>query len=163
MGCHFQDDHQDVIELKTQASKPAHAEALVPRYSRQTCQGCSAVQQAVVELKQQLGPLPRSLSVRGSTYADSVPSTQDHSGDTNDDRSASYPRARVPHAMCVCAVKLHHTLWCLSLFVACNICSLLLTWCGCCMVPVLYTDVVGCSKWSVQGDSCMQGGGTAAL
>ena len=100
MGCHIQDDHEVVVELKTQASKPAHAEALVPCNSRQTCQGCSAVQQAVVELKQQLGPLPRGLSARGSTHADSVPSTQDHSGDTNDDRSASYP-AHVPHMPCL--------------------------------------------------------------
>lgn len=80
-------DHQKVVtSLKAQASKPAEAHALAPNGSRQACQGCTAAQQAVEELRQQLAPLRRSLSVRGSNLAESMPSTQDQSGDTNDDR-----------------------------------------------------------------------------
>ncbi len=54
--------------------------------SRQVCQGCTVAQRAVEELRQQMEPLQRSLSVRGGNLAESMPSTQDRSGDTNDDR-----------------------------------------------------------------------------
>jgi len=81
----LQDDQRVITSLKAQASKPAEARAHAPNGSRQACQGCTVAQQAVEELRQQMA-LQRSLSVRGSNLAESMPSTQDRSGDTNDDR-----------------------------------------------------------------------------
>lgn len=90
-----QEDQRVVTSLRAQASKPAEAHALAPNGSRQACQGCTAAQQAVEELRQQMAPLQRSLSVRGSNLAESMPSTQDRSGDTNDDRDVAQLRSEL--------------------------------------------------------------------
>jgi len=83
----LQDNYQDVVILKAQAVQPSQNGAVVPHGTVQACQGCSAAQQAVDDLRHQLAPLQRGLSAKGSNLAaDSMPSTQDHSGDTNDDR-----------------------------------------------------------------------------
>ena len=77
----LQAEHQEVVQLKSQvsASVPAPNVAL-------TCQGCSAVQEAVLSLQKQVRERDLA-SAKGSTKASSAPSTQDHSGDTLDDRS----------------------------------------------------------------------------
>lgn len=84
-----QADHQDIIDIRSQAPPaapvPAPAPILAPAH---TCQGCGAVQQAVVSLQKQLHHRDLA-SAKGSTKANSAASTQDHSGDTLDDRCLS--------------------------------------------------------------------------
>ncbi|KAL0053332.1 hypothetical protein WJX82_004422 [Trebouxia sp. C0006] len=89
-----QDDQRVITSLKAQASKPAEARAHAPNGSRQACQGCTIAQQAVEELRQQMA-LQRSLSLRGRNLAESMPSTQDRSGDTNDDRDVAQLRSEL--------------------------------------------------------------------
>ena len=83
----LQADHQDVAQLKSQVTAPASAQTL-----SQACQGCSAVQEVVLGLQKQMQEKDLA-SAKGSTKANSVPSTQDHSGDTLDDRSVSILQA----------------------------------------------------------------------
>ncbi|DBA78775.1 hypothetical protein WJX77_007638 [Trebouxia sp. C0004] len=87
-----QDDQNVVTSMKAQASKPAEARAHAPNGA---CQGCTVAQRAVEELRQQMAPLQMSLSVRGSNLAESMPSTQDRSGDTNDDRDVAQLRSEL--------------------------------------------------------------------
>lgn len=94
-----QADHKDVEQLKTQAaaSAPAPRQSPLPAQSAMlACQGCSAVQEAFQSLQMQL-QAKELASGRGSTKASSAPSTQDHSGDTHDDRCAG-----PAHAMQAC-------------------------------------------------------------
>lgn len=72
-----------MVHFKSQpvASAPAPAQSMAG-----TCQGCTAVKEAVVSLQKQIREKDLA-SAKGSTKANSAASTQDHSGDTLDDMS----------------------------------------------------------------------------
>ena len=76
-----QTDHHAISELS--ADKPQHGLALV---EAQACQDCVAARGAIADFRQRLDALEANKAKMDHKKAHSVPSTQDRSGDTNDDR-----------------------------------------------------------------------------
>lgn len=79
----LQTDHHAIGQLSTdkpQQSLPVKANG-APVY-----EDCSAAQRVVAQFRQRLEVLEAAQAARDSKHAQSMPSTQDHSGDTNDDR-----------------------------------------------------------------------------
>lgn len=80
----LQTDHHAIGELS--ADKPQHSLALVEARGPQACQDCAANQRAVADFRQRLEVLEANKADRDHKKAQSMPSTQDRSGDTDDDR-----------------------------------------------------------------------------
>ena len=77
----LQTDHHAIGEL----SNPQQSLA-VEASGAPVCEDCSAGQRVVADFRQRLEVLEAAQVGRDSKQAQSMPSTQDHSGDTNDDR-----------------------------------------------------------------------------
>lgn len=82
----LQTDHHAIGQLST--GKPEQSLA-VQAQGAPTCEDCSAANRVVANFRQRLEVLEAANAVRDSKQAQSLPSTQDHSGDTNDDRYAN--------------------------------------------------------------------------
>lgn len=80
----LQTDHHAIGELS--ADKPQHSLALVKASGAQACQDCAATQRALADFRHRLEVLEANKADRDHNKAQSMPSTQDRSGDTNDDR-----------------------------------------------------------------------------
>lgn len=79
----LQTDHHAIGQLST--SNPQQSLAVEAK-GAQACEDCSSAQR---DLKQRLEIVEAAQAARDSKHAQSMPSTQDHSGDTNDDRYGS--------------------------------------------------------------------------
>lgn len=79
----LQTDHDAIGQLST--GKPQQSLAVEAKGAA-ACEDCSAAQRAVAAFRLQLEVLEAAIAVRDSKQAQSLASTQDHSGDTNDDR-----------------------------------------------------------------------------
>ena len=80
----LQTDHHAIGQLS--ASKPQQSLLAVEARGAPACEDCTAVQRAVADFKQRLQVLETAKAERDCKQAQSLPSTQNHSGDTNDDR-----------------------------------------------------------------------------
>lgn len=80
----LQTDHHAIRALST--DKPQQGLALVEARGPQACQDCVASQRAIADFRQRLEVLEANKAERDHKKAQSMPSTQDRSGDTNDDR-----------------------------------------------------------------------------
>lgn len=88
----LQTDHHAIGQLST--GKPQQSLAVEAK-GAQACEDCSAAQRAVADFRQRLEVAEAAKAARDSKQAQSMPSTQDHSGDTNDDRYGNAMSAAV--------------------------------------------------------------------
>ena len=96
----LQTDHHAIGQLST--GKPPQSLAVQTK-GAQACEDCSAAQRAVADFRQRLEVVEAAKAARDSKQAQSMPSTQDQSGDTNDDRCGSAMSAAVNRALLNCA------------------------------------------------------------
>ena len=88
----LQTDHHAIGQLSAGKAKQSLA---VEAKGAQACEECSAAQRVVADFRQRLEVVEAAQAGRDSKQAHSMPSTQDHSGDTNDDRYGSANSAAV--------------------------------------------------------------------
>lgn len=79
----LQTDHHAIGQLSS--GKPEQSLAVEAK-GAPACEDCSTAQRVIADFRQRLEVLEAANAVRDGKQAQSLPSTQDHSGDTNDDR-----------------------------------------------------------------------------